>query len=540
MSILAPKKATDDPAPAVWLPNSRHAKVRTYRGKSLEALLPRIRKDLGEDAVILREREGLMGGVGGFFATRFIEIEARAGGPSIDVYDEEGAESAPEDAVLTSDGFAAEELPDHELVISGPASPLSGAGFSASLDEALQAGAVEGAAPAPAATVAVTFPVADGPGADGPAAAPAGGDRPVRGRGTAGRRAKHRPAATPTAAATPATTGAAPSPAPKRAGTAGTKTRSSRPAAAASVADAVPARAEDPIPEIEFIATAPRSTAAPGPAAAVAPTRDSAAAEDPAPAPHAAAAAAPTPRAIDRAAAARISARLVDVGMSAAAVEELVASAAAHGAAVAGGLRAAVRAEIARRLLPAPLLSLEDPALAFVGAGGSGKSVAAAALAATYRYGSTLPVQVLSLSDAHGHRSLVERLLADEVPVTAAPTERREPGLLIVDTPAASPGDPAEVGVLGTRLDRLGLDAVLLVLPATIGMRAARRALSAFSPLGLTGLVISHRDESDAIGAIVELAIAAGLPVVYATSSGDHRRSLIAVSPAELAQDLLP
>ena len=41
--------------------------TRTYRGSSLEEILPRIRAELGPDAVITRRREGLTGGVGGFF-----------------------------------------------------------------------------------------------------------------------------------------------------------------------------------------------------------------------------------------------------------------------------------------------------------------------------------------------------------------------------------------------------------------------------------------------------------------------------------------
>ncbi len=62
--------------------------VKTYRGGSIEELLPRIRADLGPGAVILRRREGLFGGVGGFFQKKCIEVDARAGVPGIDVYDE--------------------------------------------------------------------------------------------------------------------------------------------------------------------------------------------------------------------------------------------------------------------------------------------------------------------------------------------------------------------------------------------------------------------------------------------------------------------
>jgi flagellar biosynthesis GTPase FlhF len=63
--------------------------VRTYRGRTLGEILPQIHSELGPDAVILREREGFLGGIGGFFAQRFIEVDARRGdGRPIDIPDE--------------------------------------------------------------------------------------------------------------------------------------------------------------------------------------------------------------------------------------------------------------------------------------------------------------------------------------------------------------------------------------------------------------------------------------------------------------------
>src|SRR4051794_2169798 len=51
--------------------------VRTFRGRSLEEVLPRVREELGPDAIVLRRREGLAGGVGGFFQRPFVEVDAR-------------------------------------------------------------------------------------------------------------------------------------------------------------------------------------------------------------------------------------------------------------------------------------------------------------------------------------------------------------------------------------------------------------------------------------------------------------------------------
>ena len=62
--------------------------VRTYRGRKLEDLIPQIRAELGPDAIILRQREGLMGGVGGFFAQKCVEVDAQAA-PRVDIYDDD-------------------------------------------------------------------------------------------------------------------------------------------------------------------------------------------------------------------------------------------------------------------------------------------------------------------------------------------------------------------------------------------------------------------------------------------------------------------
>jgi flagellar biosynthesis protein FlhF len=56
--------------------------TRTFRGASLEELLPQIREELGEDAVIVRHREGIVGGFGGFFGKKCIEVDAHAADPT--------------------------------------------------------------------------------------------------------------------------------------------------------------------------------------------------------------------------------------------------------------------------------------------------------------------------------------------------------------------------------------------------------------------------------------------------------------------------
>jgi flagellar biosynthesis GTPase FlhF len=88
--------------------------TRTFRGSTLEEVLPRIKAELGPDAVITRRREGLTGGVGGFFQKQFVEVEARPGAARLDVVDDS-------DAVPDSFASAVRRPPSAEPVAEPPA-----------------------------------------------------------------------------------------------------------------------------------------------------------------------------------------------------------------------------------------------------------------------------------------------------------------------------------------------------------------------------------------------------------------------------------
>ena len=57
--------------------------VKTFRGRTLEEVLPQIRAELGADAIVVRRREGLAGGVAGFFQRSYVEVEARSALPEV-------------------------------------------------------------------------------------------------------------------------------------------------------------------------------------------------------------------------------------------------------------------------------------------------------------------------------------------------------------------------------------------------------------------------------------------------------------------------
>jgi flagellar biosynthesis GTPase FlhF len=82
---------------------------RTFRGRSLAEVLPRIREELGEHAVAVRVRHGRTGGVGGFFAQRCVEVDARPGSRF---------DSALAEAQVSTERFVPAEVPSEwpELV----------------------------------------------------------------------------------------------------------------------------------------------------------------------------------------------------------------------------------------------------------------------------------------------------------------------------------------------------------------------------------------------------------------------------------------
>jgi flagellar biosynthesis GTPase FlhF len=66
------------------------ASTKTFRAANLTEALAQVRAELGPDAVVIRRREGLHGGVAGFFQKAVVEIEAHAGN-GIDLRDDSPA-----------------------------------------------------------------------------------------------------------------------------------------------------------------------------------------------------------------------------------------------------------------------------------------------------------------------------------------------------------------------------------------------------------------------------------------------------------------
>ena len=161
--------------------------VRVYRGRKISDVLPTIRAELGADAVILRHREGVGGGVGGFFAQRFIEVEAMPGAPRVDMYDDAPADSL-EDLFRVPSAPEVQELETEEpahRIRAGSGTGRRPAGVPRASRGRGGGGPVRRTGPAPGGGRA---------GAEGGGPAPGGDGHPDRQRKRVGERRRARPA----------------------------------------------------------------------------------------------------------------------------------------------------------------------------------------------------------------------------------------------------------------------------------------------------------------------------------------------------------
>jgi flagellar biosynthesis GTPase FlhF len=80
--------------------------TKTFRASTLTDALTQVRAELGPDAVVVRRREGLHGGVAGFFQKAVIEIEAHPGA-GIDLRDDDAPAMPDVAPTLTREAAAA-------------------------------------------------------------------------------------------------------------------------------------------------------------------------------------------------------------------------------------------------------------------------------------------------------------------------------------------------------------------------------------------------------------------------------------------------
>jgi flagellar biosynthesis GTPase FlhF len=408
----------------------------TYRGRSLDEVLPQVRDELGDDAVIEAHRDGRVGGFAGFFQRTMVEVDARPA---------EGDE-----------GDAAAEAP----------APRFDALAGAEDEEAVRAAA--------------------GPFAEllaGATAAPPQEDEDE-----------------------PRFVADAPEPAPER--------------------EPLPPWAlRDPEPE-------PEPAPAPGPAPAAPPA-----------APVLPAAAAGHER--------RLAAHGLSPALAAAVVRETVDHVLPFAAP--RGLKRAVRASLARRLPVAPPSGPGPRVIALAGAAGAGRTRTAAGLAAAYATarpdGEAVTAVALRPADAGAEltallapHGVAVAVAADGAAARALLADRAAaPGAVaVLDAPAVSPRDPAAVAALAADLAAAGATETHVLLPATVSLPVAREVLAALAPLRPAGVVVTHADETDHLGPLVEVAIATGVPLSFLVGGADPADGITLADPSTLAARVLP
>jgi flagellar biosynthesis GTPase FlhF len=514
---------------------------RVYQGRSVEELIPKIQAELGEDAIVLRRRKGLTGGIGGFFQRPFVEIEAQAGHPRLDVYDEQVDSPAPPPAA--------------EQVDTLQPTPLGSSGFGGTyVTDALAALAAAGSHDAisprlgafanddRAVSLAEEFHELTPASLLTPQPTLAGPDSPPTSHSTQSPPQRSaRPAADPFAAALAAAEVAAGQAA------AGDLREAPHPAPAAAVS-APPLEPQSPEPPAGETAALEPHPQASQPLVSQPLVSQPLVSQPLAAVPSRPLAAVPIPQGRARAS---IESSLLDRGIDEELARELIEAAAAHLLPLMAprtSLMKAVHLALRQRIPVCPPLPAQSATVAFVGPGGSGKTACCAALLGAYRKRSTLPAAcatILAGTAAGELAMLLSPHLLEPTPITdpravRALHETREQGLLLLDMPPLSSADRGSIRALAALLGTLQPSRVVLTLPATLGAKPAAQLLEALRPLRASALAITHADETDQLGVAVQAACRFGLAPEYLLDCGNARGGFLQIDPTYLADRLLP
>jgi flagellar biosynthesis GTPase FlhF len=488
--------------------NTDHPDIYTYRGRTLDELVPRIREDLGDDAVIVARREARTGGFAGFFARREIEVDvARA------------VEPEPSSTQSELEMLGRPKLAPHDPDES-PAARL----FREQLEAAQSRSAAhdvvsdEFAGPRAAAgdvDVHDLFP---------PKADPGYGDIFTREKKEEEEKEKDWNAAGEADVIHLARREGWDPPA----GASGSERYEEE-------LDAVLAA---PIRDEEDEASAVEVELAEGPVGArritLPPTLTSVVASS---------------GAGEAAALARkVAARMIDRGLD----EELAhrVSAEAVTALLPFQPDADVRELVARALaqhLPVAPLRSGAATAAFVGSSGAGKTRCIARLAAAYSRSGQMPVTVVALKPRDGGEELtrllapydVQLISADSGDAAAAELTSEDQGMVLIDTPAIVLRDTSGRAALLADLVALKPDEVHVALPATMSAEAARELLDVLAELDPAGITVTHCDETFQLGTMLGLSIERNLPISYVGQGQAVDGGLSPIAAESLAAELL-
>ena len=514
---------------------SRTQETRTYRGSSLEELLPQILGELGPEAVITKQREGVVGGLGGFFGKRCVEVEvevpaalaAAAGAAAplppaapraslpyravLDAYDLGdtlvGAQALGDSGSPIIDSVFAQALPfaDHLTVAASQAAPSTTLQAPQSWADDLDLAQLDAEEFQPLDLL--PDPLAE------------------EARAWAKQEIRAMKKAVAERSAAPAAEAAAPAKAPARA-----PARAAAPTPAAAPAAVMAARAAAAAP-----ASASASASAPAPALAAAP---------------AAGARLPVKRSTSELVA--VTASLAEAGLPESLVLAIHRDIAREVRPFASDLPVhdQARAALARRIKTKHGWRGKRRTIALVGGAGAGKTLTAAKFCHAFAVGGGLSVGALSLESPRVALQLgyltdgigVDFQIADlpsQVPLAAGRLEARD--LIVVDTPAVDVGSPGTLSRLESLLLALRPDETHFLVPASAEIEPSQALLEALaSRLGIDRILITRLDEAPSLGAQLALSISARLPISYLATGDTVTYGLAPADSVALATMVLP
>lgn len=244
---------------------------------------------------------------------------------------------------------------------------------------------------------------------------------------------------------------------------------------------------------------------------------------------------------------------LVDMGLTVSLADEVVTETVTTLVPFAGAgaaLKPLVERTLASRIPVHVTRGAHGRVIGFVGPGGSGKTRCVARLAAAYAARTQIPVACVTLRSADEGSELRD-LLADTAPNVTVHAEAdvdaasariealRQTSLVVLDTPGVSPRAEAEMRVLAAELAQLRADELHLAVPATIAPRPARELVMGTRSLKPCAIALTHADETDALGTVVDLAIDSGLPLSFLGRGQGVTSGLRPADAGELATALL-